>query len=195
MTAWRSSQGAVRRGSAHRALRVAGGNCTSRQQNAHVTERRVVLYRWHPWHGRDVSVTGMTVRGGAVLLRCRADDHSCRSTEIPEWMFDAATCCRMRLASAPIVTCTALHAVRKLLETAEQIPATPLLQAEHPHPEGDAHAIQVPAVLERSTTTISTRSASAMERGAGRDAHSDSDVTGATAAPTYPGAPRGEGAP
>ena len=110
-------------------------------------------------------------------------------------MFDAATCCRMRLASAPIVTCAALHAVRRLLETAEQISATPLLQAEHSHPEGDAHAIQEPAVLERSTTPISTHGAPAMERGAGRDAHSDSDITGATAAPVCPSTPRGEVAP
>ncbi len=110
-------------------------------------------------------------------------------------MFDAATCCRIRLAAVAVVTCAALHAVRELLETAERIPATPLLQAEHPHPEGVAHAIEEPAISERSTTAISTDGASAVEPDAGRDARSDSDAAGTTAASARSDAPYGGVAP
>jgi hypothetical protein len=169
--------------------------CTSRQQNAHITERRVVLYRWHPWHGRSVSVAGMTVRAGTAILRCRTEDDSGRSFEVPEWMFDAATCCRIRLASAPIVTYAALRAVRELVEAAERIPARPVRQTELPTTEGATHAIDEPAFLERSTTAISSHGASAMERRAGGDARSDGAASGATAAPAYASPPSSEGAP
>jgi hypothetical protein len=48
-------------------------HCTTRQQNAHRTEEREVLYPWHPWHpwfGRVVFVHETTKRGGADVLRC-----------------------------------------------------------------------------------------------------------------------------
>jgi hypothetical protein len=170
----------------------AAPGCRSRKRNAHVTERRVILYRWHPWHGRDVLITGMTVRAGSVLLRCRAEDDSGRSVEVPEWMFDTATCCGTRLEPAPAVTCAALQAVRELLETVERVSATPVLQAEHLHPEGVAYAVQTTAVLERSTAAISTHSACALERDIGRDACSNSDAIGASAAPAYSSPPGSE---
>jgi hypothetical protein len=39
-------------------------------QNAHVTESRVVLYRWHPWHGRLVYIVGAVARNEHALYRC-----------------------------------------------------------------------------------------------------------------------------
>jgi hypothetical protein len=168
--------------------------CTNRQQNAHITERRVVLYRWHPWHGREVSISSFTARAGAVILRCRVEEDSCRSIEVPAWMFDAATCCRIRLESAPVVTCAALLAVRELLDAVAPISATPIVQPEHPiiHP-GAAHAIQEPRTPKRSTSVVPTDGAPTMERDARGGACPDSSPPGADVAPACP--PRSEVAP
>lgn len=169
---------------------------TSRQQNAHITERRVVLYRWHPWHGREVSISGFTVRSGAVILRCRAEEDSGRSIEVPAWMFDAATCCRTRLTSAPVVTCAALLAVRELLEAVARISATPIVQPERPIPHpGAAHAIQEPRTPKRSTSLIPTHDAPGMARDASAGAYPDSSPPGADVAPACPSMPRSEVAP
>jgi hypothetical protein len=120
-------------------LSAVAGDCTTQQQNAHVTEQREVLYRWHPWHGRTVSIVGAMVRGGVAIFRCVADD-STRAFEVPQWMFDAAMCCRTQLASQAIVVCSALYDLLDLIRTTERIPSTPVLQAEHliPHAEGGA---------------------------------------------------------
>src|SRR5262249_6897423 len=80
---------------------AGGRGCTPRQQNAHIIEQREVLYRWHPWHGRTVSIVAAMTRGGLAIFRCHADDRS-RALEIPQWMFDPATCCRTHLAARAI---------------------------------------------------------------------------------------------
>lgn len=45
-------------------------DCTSRQPNAHVTESRVVPYRWHPWHGRAVFAFRAVTKGEEAVFRC-----------------------------------------------------------------------------------------------------------------------------
>jgi hypothetical protein len=77
----------------HRARHERAADCTSRRQNAHVTESRVVLYRWHPWHGRSVFVFGSVTRGGQAILRCAPEQADvARSLEVPQWMFEGAAC-------------------------------------------------------------------------------------------------------
>jgi hypothetical protein len=66
--------------------------CTTRFENAHRTVRRELLYRLHPWFGRDVFVRGATGRGNGVF-RCTLDGSDiARSLEIPSWIFDCAAC-------------------------------------------------------------------------------------------------------
>ena len=117
--------------------------CTTQQQNAHITDQREVLYRWHPWHGRTVSIVSATVRSGVATFRCRADDSS-RCFEVPQWMFDAAACCHTQLGSQAIVACRALYDLRDLIQATERIHSKPVLLGEHPsiHAAGGAHAIQ-----------------------------------------------------
>jgi hypothetical protein len=128
---------------------------TTQQQNAHVTEQREVLYRWHPWHGRTVSIVGAMVRGGVAIFRCRSDD-SGRTLEVPQWMFDAVACCRTQLAPQAIVACRALYDLHGLIRAAERIPSTPVLQAEHliPHFTGGAHATHGSKDAERAAAAV-----------------------------------------
>ncbi len=130
--------------------------CTTQQQNAHITDQREVLYRWHPWHGRIVSIVSAMVRGGIATFRCRADDGgSC--LDVPQWMFDAATCCRAQLVSQATVSSRALYDLRDLIQATERISSTPVIQAEHliPQSPGGAHATQNSKNIERATAAVS----------------------------------------
>ena len=169
--------------------------CTTQQQNAHITEQREVLYRWHPWHGRTVSIVGAMVRGGVATFRCRADDSS-RCCEVPQWMFDAATCCRTQLVSQSIVACRALYDLRDLIQATERISSTPVLQAEHliPHATGGAHATQNSRNVERAVAAVSADSATALDQRTGgstrarRRAARQSAVSARSRAPRIGGA-------
>src|SRR3954468_20631293 len=44
--------------------------CTTRVENAHGTGVREVLYRWHPWFGRDVHVHAAITKSDGVYFRC-----------------------------------------------------------------------------------------------------------------------------
>jgi hypothetical protein len=159
--------------------------CTTQQRNAHVTERRVVLYRWHPWHGRAVLIVSVVTKGTARILRCRLDDDS-RALEVPQWMFETSTCCRMRQAPAAVVTCQALRELRKLVDMGSEVPSSSVLQDEHPIPdiEGGAHAIQEPTAFDQSAAVVPSERAGAMERRAGGRAQSHRGTSRAPTAPT-----------
>src|SRR5262249_42230738 len=158
--------------------------CTTRQQNAHIIEQREVLYRWHPWHGRTVSIVAAMTRGGLAIFRCHADDRS-RALEIPQWMFDPATCCRTHLAARAIVACRALCAVRRLSQIVERLPSTPMLQAGHlaPPTEGGAHATDDSKDLERAAAAVRTDRAAALDRHPDRGTRAHGRPARATAAP------------
>ena len=128
--------------------------CTSRRSNTHSIETREVLYRWHPWHGRSVSIYQVVDRSGHVVMRC-GDDQAARPRrlEVPQWMFDAATCLTLQMVSTPIVECEALLELKSLLAgTALECTGT-AEQAGHlclPCTEG-AHAQVAEATASRST--------------------------------------------
>jgi len=170
--------------------------CTSRRQNAHITEQRSILYRWHPWHGRTVLVVGAVSKGAIASFRCCLEEQDSRSLEVPQWMFDAATCCRLRQAAAPMVTCAALREVRALIEAVQRHTVGSMLQAEHPIPKltGGAHAKQEPSARDRSAGAVPGACASAVERCAGRRARSHGGTPCAIAAPARPRALRDGGA-
>lgn len=127
----------------------------TQQQNAHLTEQREVPYRWHPWYGRGVAIVSAMARGGIATFRCRVNDSS-RCLDVPQWMFDVASCCRAQLASKAMVACRALCDLRDLIEATERISCIPVLQAEHPisHAAGGAHAMQKSKNVERAVTAV-----------------------------------------
>lgn len=112
-----------------------------------------------------MSIVSATVRGGVATFRCRADD-SIRCFEVPQWMFDAATCCRMQLVSQATVVCRALYDLRDLIQATEQISSATVIQAEHliPNAPGGAHAMQKSKNIERAVTAISADSAAALDQ-------------------------------
>ncbi len=98
---------------------AGAGHCTSRQDNAHVTEEREVLYQWHPWFGRKVHVHQSVGRGRAEIFRCSLDGlASVRCLELPGWMFDPSVCLGVRVTAAPWASRSALAALQALLHDA-----------------------------------------------------------------------------
>ena len=159
MTRWRqfSLPIASRTGSAHRAPRGAGGNCTSRRQHAHVTESRVVLYRWHPWYQQTVYVSGRSARGEQAVVRCALEQADvARALEVPQWMFDALTCARTSLAVSPSVDVAALREAAILLRAAVRPEGRPVLQAEHKCKPGGAYATHDEITAEGSADVVSS---------------------------------------
>ena len=75
--------------------------CTTRQHNAHRTEEREVLYRWHPWCGRRVFVHDVSFKGGVRIFRCAETAQVARCVEVPEgrrkWP-SRAPCSRLQAA-------------------------------------------------------------------------------------------------
>ena len=69
----------------------------ARLQNTHVTDRREVLYPWHPWFGRSVYVHYAIDKPGDAVFRCNLTGRrSDRLLEVPIWMFDRAACASCR---------------------------------------------------------------------------------------------------
>lgn len=93
--------------------------CTTRLENAHGTEFREVLYRWHPWFGRRVAVHEAVGRLGGIVFRCTLTGGGGRQLELPAWMFDRAACrdC-FPLATTPHVSAAGLDALSDLLRDA-----------------------------------------------------------------------------
>jgi hypothetical protein len=99
-----------------RAPCAAGGCCTSGLENAHGTEFREVLYRWHPWFGLRVAVHETVSRLDGIVFRCTLTGEGGRQLELPAWMFDQAACrdC-FPLATSPLVSTMGLRALSDLL--------------------------------------------------------------------------------
>lgn len=94
---------------------------TTRQRNTHINDVREVRYPFHPWHGRRVCVQAVRRRNGPLVFQCRTDDdRGFPVLEIPQWMFDAAECCRIAVSSGIVVRCEALRHLRALLAEAQQ---------------------------------------------------------------------------
>jgi hypothetical protein len=107
-------------------------DCTSHQPNTHSTESREVLYPWHPWFGRAVWMYARRMNYGRMVAHCGLEPrHDRRSVEVPQWMFDTAVCCQMRMAQEPVASIEALRELKALCAT--RSPASPdhMLQAQH----------------------------------------------------------------
>jgi hypothetical protein len=67
-----------------------------------------------------------------MVARCGLEPrHDRRSVEVPQWMFDTAVCCQMRMAQEPVTSIDALRELKALRAT--RSPAIPdhMLQAQH----------------------------------------------------------------
>ena|SRR5450759_1226813 len=161
---------------------------TSRQHNTHITEARVLLYPWHPWHGRTVLIFGSVAKNRQAVFRCGLESaQTDRPLEVPQWMFDPTACCQVHLAASPAVRCEELLDLKRLLIGTHLASDKAVLQAEHctlPYPGG------IDAPHEKPTTGHSTPSVprepedAAVGEPASRGSATDCASAGATAAPT-----------
>ena len=105
-----------------RSCRGPGGGarcCTTTLENAHGTEFREVLYRWHPWFGLRVAVDETVSRSDGIVFRCTLTGGGGRRLELPAWMFDRAACRdAFPLATTPHVSVAELSALSDLVRDA-----------------------------------------------------------------------------
>ena len=95
---------------------VVGSCCITRFSNTHSTGERRVLYEFHPWAGRDVSIDQVVAKGGVSVARCRLPGSSPGlPLELPLWMFDRLACSTVRRQERAQVDWTALQALLDLL--------------------------------------------------------------------------------
>ena len=130
-------------------------HCTTGARNTHKTDLREITYPWHPWHGQRVLVRGEARRGGSIVLQCVRDELKGFPTlEIPEWMFNANICGRMKPAETPRVDCAALLALKHLLSASTECSQQGMVQAQHDSSSsGDADA-QTVSVQEPSRRVV-----------------------------------------
>jgi hypothetical protein len=90
-----------------------------------------------------VLIRGTLKRRDRVVFRCTIeDDASKKSLEVPQWMFDRAICCGMRLVDTPVLGVCELRALKALLGHASVTTSADLLQDQHflSTPKGDVDA-------------------------------------------------------
>ena len=173
---------------------ASGPRGTSRQRNTHSIESREVRYPWHPWHDRVVAIHQSFTRNGRALFRCSIEENlEARLLEIPQWMFDLATCCRMRLAAAPTVSCKALLDLKSLLQCTLLSEGDVVLQAQHRcllSPGGADAKVTEPTEGRSTQTVSSTPPESGLAGAASRNQAENGEVVRATAARTLRQSPR-----
>ena len=143
--------------------------CTTRRHKTHNTVVSEVLYPWHPWHGREVQVIEGMTRSDRAVFRCRLDpDESGRTLELPQWMLDRATCCRMQLAAHPTVRVDELRSLQRLLELLRRGEASNAIEDRHdPFPlKGDADVHATEDCTLPSTASVPTSAGDSPCRGA-----------------------------
>ena len=78
--------------------------CTTRRLNAHITSEQRVLYDWHPWAGRIVTVHSVLDKASDSVARCSlAREATGLPLEVPLWMFDRMMCSSARREHHPQV--------------------------------------------------------------------------------------------
>jgi hypothetical protein len=124
--------------------------CTTKRGNAHRTDRREVLYLFHPWAGCIVHIHEVVKRSTADVGRCSRDgDATGRCPELPMWMFDRAACAAVQVETHPRVHIAALCALKALISqvsggTAHLVPSNAQISCapriSHDPNRGDSHA-------------------------------------------------------
>ena len=102
--------------SRRRGTNGAARRCTTRRLNAHITSEQRVLYDWHPWAGRIVTVHSVLDKASDSVARCSlAREATGLPLEVPLWMFDRMMCSSARREHHPQVVITALADLQALL--------------------------------------------------------------------------------
>ena len=153
----------------------------SPQLNTHNTEWRNVCYPWHPLFRRTVAVYEVFIKRGQSLCRCGLEEEGRgRTVEIPTWMLEPATCCRLRMMSVPTVSCDALLELKAYLRSTFH-PAIDVVQAQH-RPilaAGGADATDSPSTATFATHPVpSAAPASVASRVPARDSREDHPIAG-----------------
>jgi hypothetical protein len=146
-------------------------HCTTREGNAHRTDKsdeREVLYPWHPWAGCIVYVHDTVEKADGIVLRCSRDGGATeRWQELPAWMFDRAACLLMGLARDPRVDLAALSVLQALIAEAAECsgqilssnsPVSGAARGPRDQNPGEAHATPKSLSCERSQASPSARS-------------------------------------
>ena len=99
---------------------VGAWYCTTERQNTHVTDRREVLYPWHPLSGQSVFVHDVIDKPGDAVFRCNLTARrSDRLLEVPVWMFDRAACVACRWVDMAHVGLDTLTGLAELVRDAD----------------------------------------------------------------------------
>ena len=113
-----------------RAPYAVARDCRSRQLNTHDTEFREVRYRWiHGSVVRSRCMRSLSSRG--TVCRCRLEERNRLSIEVPTWMFAPTACVRLRVMTAPAISCEALRALKASLRTVSRSVDDGVLQLRH----------------------------------------------------------------
>jgi hypothetical protein len=143
----------------------AGGHrCTTEKLKTHKTESRGVLYPWHPFYGREVTIEGERNRRGGLMLICTSEgDGTGAFMEVPIWMFDTAVCCRFKSGTSASVNVLALRALRLLLNCTNRT-TDGVIKAQHqstPSGGSDAQTSKVSSDSDYAVSGSYANSASA----------------------------------
>ena len=122
-----------------------------RQHETHITSIFEVVYPWHPWYGQRV---GISQSRGKNLNVFRCQGPQVHLLEIPQWMFDRARCCTMRLAPSSLVRVDALRQVQHLLR--QSTGGAHLVQDQHrpSRKKGDADVEPAPLPEQQPTGPV-----------------------------------------
>jgi len=134
---------------------------TTQQHKTHISKYQEVYYPWHPWYGRSVLVRGSLTRRDRVVFRCTIeDDATNKNLEVPQWMFDRAVCCGMRLVDTPVLRVHELRSLKALLGHVTVTTGDDLRQDQHCllTPKGDVDAKTTKSSPGSSTGSISSTS-------------------------------------
>jgi len=139
------------RGSGNPTNYEAGGDCTTSPRKTHNTVA-LLVYPWHPWHGKKVEIREKFVRRGCSVLHCTLDGaNSAKAFEIPAWMFSRSVCWAQDLSKAPFVSVQALRDLRELLSRAS---TSVDIQYSSFVPQGDTDATE--PIDTKSTPALSS---------------------------------------
>ena len=159
---------------------------TNLQANAHNTESRQLRYAWHPWFGRPVWIHRTLVKSGRPVYRCSLEENQeAPLIEIPQWMFEPDSCCRVRSGEKPVVDLSALLDLKLLLQRARLPACDPVVKAQHhPTPGGADARIGEPIQGSSSRLVSPATPASRLGEATARNQTTGCDTTGANAART-----------
>jgi hypothetical protein len=176
---------------------VVARNCTTKIQNTHRTEKREVLYPWHPWAGRVVNVHEAIEKASGRVARCSLDGEAThRSLELPTWMLDRVACAPMRIDAHPWVDIASLDALTTLLAdvsvaggVSSNIPFAAAQVVSRDANRGDHDAMPAQGASRPSIQDGTVRSVRGTQRRGGADA-----AMGRTSGGGSPGADTPDGA-